>query len=157
MDTRCTHSGGSASQLAQSGVQRQPVGLAHSLRRSVQAWQPVWSAKTSSSSSPGTRTPDALVHKTVLYHFLGSIDIAQIDDYGLLHDGSQFRQVESPKLLPFGDEDKRIGIGRAGVGVLAILELGHLFLGLVHANRIKGMNNCTKIQESCDKRNGRRL
>src|SRR5262245_38868382 len=66
---------------------------------------------------------DAFVDKACLFDVVRLIDVLEIDDYRACHDLFEARQIERAELLPFGDNDQRVGAGGSGIGAVAI---GHI-------------------------------
>src|SRR5262249_21686102 len=50
------------------------------------------------------RASDAVVHEAKLCHLVGTIDVAQVDQHGLLHHGLDAIEIESAELLPLGHD-----------------------------------------------------
>src|SRR5689334_11440315 len=56
------------------------------------------------------RPPDAVINEPELRHLGWTIDIAQIDQHGLLHHRFDAVEIERAELLPFGDDHQRVGV-----------------------------------------------
>src|SRR5258706_11494251 len=67
--------------------------------------------------------PDAVIGETRICHFLGRIDIAQIDEHRRLQQRANPRQIERAISVPFGDDGKRIGAGDRFIGIVEIADV----------------------------------
>src|SRR5512144_149568 len=79
---------------------------------------------------------NALVSKTAAGHFVGLINISKIDEHRLRHYRFQPVEIKRAELLPFGDDHKRSGAFRAGIGIIAKSDIADYALGLLHADRV---------------------
>ena len=66
-------------------------------------------------------------------HLDRAVDIAQIDEDRLAQQRLDALQIECAKLVPLRDDDQSIGTRHAFIGIAAIGQIGHQFLGLRHA------------------------
>src|SRR5262245_18742829 len=99
----------------------------------------------------------ALVNKAVPDNFLRPIDITQIDQNRLCHDGLQPIKIESAELLPFGDDHQHRSTLGATIGIVAKCNIAYDTLGLLHSDRVIDTHLGTHVLQRSDKRNRRRL
>ena len=101
--------------------------------------------------------PDALIDKAERGHFLGAIDVAQIDDHGLRHLALQARQIERAVLHPLGHDHHGVGAAHAGIGIVAIFDIGQFAARLFHADRIVRAHLRAHVEQPGHQRDRRRL
>ena len=84
-------------------------------------------------------------------HFVGPIDVAQMDDHRLRHDILEPLQIEGAELFPFGrDDDGALG---CAIGDVAIGHRGKQRLCLLHASAIVAAHGGTQIKQRRDQGN----
>ncbi len=74
----------------------------------------------SARPSGGGLSPDAHIGEAVPGDFLRPVDVAQVDDHRPRHRLLELVEIERAELLPFGDDDQRIGAFGAAIGAVAI-------------------------------------
>src|SRR6202022_3643870 len=92
--------------------------------------------------------PDALVNESESSHIVGSINIAQIDDDGVRHFTLQTFQIECAELRPFRYNHQRIRAAYAGIGIVAIFDVGQFSACLLHADRIVRADFCAHVEQA---------
>src|SRR6516164_3180948 len=89
----------------------------------------------------GRRTPrraaDAEIREARRGHLLRLVDVAQIDYQRARQQGFDAAQIERAELIPFSQQDQRIGALHRLVSIPAIDQLGHKLFRLVHALWVK--------------------
>lgn len=134
--------GGGALRGVVSGPHGEPITGAAGVRRATEALR-----------LPARRAPDAGIDEAQRLHVLPPIDISQVDDHRLPHFPLQALEIERAELDPFRHDHKRVGIARAGIGILCIGDLGQFAPGLVHARRVEGTDRRAHVGEADDERN----
>ena len=56
-------------------------------------------------------------------------------------------EIERAELVPFGDDDERVGALGAAIGVVAVVDVGQHLPRLLHADRIEGPNLGADVQQ----------
>ncbi len=84
---------------------------------------------------PRNLPPDAAVRDPAPRHFVGAIDVAQVDDDRLRHGRRDPVHVEAAEGIPFGHQHGDVGPGDAGVRVARIVDVGQDELGLLDRPR----------------------
>jgi len=100
----------------------------------------------------GTFTlPDAGITVAGGLCFLRGIDIAQVDEDGLVEQGFHSCQVEAAELVPFGDDDEGVGALGGFVFVAAIGDgIAQDLAGFVHGRGVEGADCGALLQEASD-------
>src|SRR5215471_2927824 len=108
--------------------------------------------ESKSALAAATRPPatDAVIRKPL--QFLGAIYVAQINKHGLPHHALEALEVEGAKLLPFGDDDERVGAFGAGIGTVAECDACEHLPGLLHPDGIIGSHRRSHVHERGDQR-----
>src|SRR6516225_3732603 len=101
----------------------------------------------------GALSANARVSEGVTFHFGGVVDITQIDKDRRVEQALDALQIESAELVPFGDDDKRVGLLAAGIGIVEIGEVLNDEAGLLHAFGIESLNLRAMILKRGDDRN----
>src|SRR5205823_13778670 len=68
---------------------------------------------------------------------------------------SKLCDVERAELLPFGNDDKCVGIFRAEIGIFAILDIAQNLAGVLHAHRVESFYGCAHILQRSNQCDGR--
>ena len=100
---------------------------------------------------------DAFIDKAERRHVLGAIDVAQVDDHGLRQFALQALQIERAVLHPFGHDHHGVGAAHAGVGIVAIFDIGQFAARLLHADRIVRAHLGAHVEQAGHQRDRRRL
>src|SRR5712672_771212 len=103
------------------------------------------------------RATDTLINETERRHILGTINVAEIDDHGLRHFALQAFEVERAVLHPLGHDHHGVGAAHAGIGIVAIFDIGQFAARLLHADGIMRAYLRTHVEQPGHQRYRRRL
>ena len=111
--------------------------------------------------------PNSAVLESGVSEFLGVVDVAAIDDEGVLHGLLHHAEARHAELLPFGDEQQCVGIEQCFVHVVAVNNLacdcrgigarGHTALAFVHGDRVEHTDGSAGLDELVDEHEGGRF
>ena len=103
---------------------------------------------------------DGAVFESRFGEFLGVVDVAAVDDEGVLHGLLHHAEARHAELLPFGDEQQCVGIEQSFVHVVAVDDLFcdcrgvgaccHAALAFVHGDRVVHADCCACLGELVD-------
>src|SRR3984957_19298654 len=96
------------------------------------------------SALPAESPADADVAKPMRLHCFDRINIAQVDHDRRGQTGFDPSEVESAKLVPFGDDDRRVRALEASIGVLRKLDSGKQWFCGSNALRVICDNACAR-------------
>ena len=95
---------------------------------------------------------DGAVFESGVGKFLRVVDVAAVDDEGVLHGLLHHAETRHAELLPFGHEEESVGIEQCFVHVVAVSDdVTHAALAFVHGNRVIDSNYSTSLGELVDK------
>ena len=111
--------------------------------------------------------PDSAVLESGFGEFFGVVDVAAVDDEGVLHGLFHHAEARHAELFPFGDEQQCVGIEQCFVHVVAINDLlydcrgigthGHTTLAFVHGDRVIDADGGAGLNELVDEHEGGRF
>src|SRR6202011_5861045 len=96
--------------------------------------------------------PDTLIGKPERGHVLWAIDVTEIDDHRMGHLALQALQIECAILHPFGHDHHGVRAPHAGVGVVAIFDIGQFAPRLFDADRIVRAYLGAQVEQAGDQR-----
>ena len=95
---------------------------------------------------------DSAVFKTGVGEFLSVVDVAAVDDEGVLHGLLHHAETRHAELLPFGHEEEGVCVEQCFVHVVAVGDdVAHAALAFVHGNRVIDSNYSASLGELVDK------
>ena len=107
---------------------------------------------------------DGAVFESSVGEFLGVVDVATVDNEGVLHGLLHHAEARHAELLPFGHEEKGVGIEQSFVHVVTVHDLvcdgrgvfsrSHSTLAFVHGNRVIDSNYGSGLRELVDEHEG---
>ncbi len=110
---------------------------------------------------------DSAVFESGFGEFLGVVDVAAVDDDGVLHGLLHHAEARHAELFPFGDEQQCVGIEQCFVHVVAVNDLacdgrgigarGHTALAFVHCDRVEHTDRGAGLDELVDEHEGGRF
>ena len=110
---------------------------------------------------------DGAVLESGVSEFLGVVDVAAVDDEGVLHGLLHHAEARHAELLPFGDEQQSVGVEQCFVHVVAVNDLAcdgrgvfsrsHSTLAFVHGDRVIDADGGAGLDELVDEHEGGRF
>ena len=107
---------------------------------------------------------DGAVFESRFGEFLCVVDVAAVDDEGVLHGLLHHAETRHAELLPFGDEQQCVGIEECFVHVVAVDDLFcdcrgiraccHTALAFVHGDRVIDADCCACLGQEVDEHEG---
>ena len=107
---------------------------------------------------------DGAVFESRFGEFLGVVDVATVDDEGVLHGLLHHAEARHAELLPFGDEQQGVCIEQGFVHVVAVDDLFcdcrgiraccHTALAFVHGDRVVHADCCACLGQEVDEHEG---
>ena len=95
---------------------------------------------------------DSAVFKTGVGEFLSVVDVAAVDDEGVLHRLLHHAEARHAELLPFGHEEEGVCVEQCFVHVVAVGDdVAHAALAFVHGDRVIDSNYSASLCELVDK------